>query len=78
MTTMDIHQRDDLTFPQSLPEFQQQSPDDATCATYLKRARWPNGFICPHCSVIAEPYRSRICDFCLGNVSNTGNRRNEG
>ena len=54
---MEIHQRDDLTFPQSLPEFQQQFPDDATCATYLKRARWANGFICPHCSVIAEPYR---------------------
>lgn len=56
MATMDIDQRDDLTFPQSLPEFQQQFPDDATCATYLKRARWPGGFICPHCSVIAEPY----------------------
>ncbi|MCH8809670.1 MAG: IS1595 family transposase, partial [Proteobacteria bacterium] len=45
MTAMDIHQRDDLTFPQSLPEFQRQFPDDAACAAYLKRARWPAGFI---------------------------------
>jgi len=22
----------------------------------VKRARWPDGFICPHCSVVAEPY----------------------
>ncbi len=56
MTAMDIHQRDDLAFPQSLPEFQQQFPDDAPCAAYLKRTRWPNGFICSHCGVIAEPY----------------------
>ncbi len=50
MTAMDIHQRDDLAFPQSLPEFQRQFPDDAACAAYLKRTlrtakpglpRWP-------------------------------------
>ncbi len=35
MTAMDIHQRDDLAIPQSLPEFQQQFPDDAACAAYL-------------------------------------------
>ena len=57
MTAMDIHQRDDLAFPQSLPEFQQQFPDDAACAAYLKRARWQDGFICLRCGVIAEPYR---------------------
>ena len=57
MTAMDIHQRDDLAFPQSLPEFQRQFPDDTACAAYLKRARWPDGFICSRCGVIAEPYR---------------------
>jgi hypothetical protein len=35
MADMDIHQRDDLTFPRSLPGFQQQFPDDAACAAYL-------------------------------------------
>jgi hypothetical protein len=32
---MDIHQRDDLAFPQSLPEFQKLFPDDAACAPIL-------------------------------------------
>jgi hypothetical protein len=57
MSAMDIHQRDDLAFPQSLPEFQQLFPDDAACAAYLGRARWPDGFVCPHCGLIAEPFR---------------------
>src|SRR5208282_4166365 len=58
MAAMDIHQRDDLAFPQSLPEFQQLFPDDAACAAYLGRARWPDGFVCPHCGQIAEPSAS--------------------
>src|SRR5271165_3599350 len=57
MASMDIHQRDDLAFPQSLPEFQRLFPDDAACAAYLGRARWPDGFVCPHCGLIAEPFR---------------------
>ncbi len=35
MAAMDIHQRDDLAFPQSLPEFQRLFPDDAACAAIL-------------------------------------------
>jgi hypothetical protein len=54
---MDVHQPDDLTFPQSLPEFQGLFPDDAACAAYLERARWRDGFVCPHCGVLAEPFR---------------------
>ena len=57
MAAMDIHQRDDLAFPQSLPEFQKLFPDDAACAAYLGRARWPDGFVCPHCGLIGEPFR---------------------
>ena len=47
MAAMDIHHRDDLAFPRSLPEFQQLFPDDAACAAYLGRARWPSGFSLP-------------------------------
>ena len=46
---MDIHQRGNLRFPQSLPEFQRLFPDDAACAAYLEKARWSDGFVCPHC-----------------------------
>src|SRR5450759_3485409 len=57
MTGMDVHRRDDLAFPQSLPEFQRLFPDDVACATYLERARWADGFVCPYCGVVAEPFR---------------------
>ena len=37
---MDVLQRDDLSFPRSLPEFQRLFPDDTACAAYLEKARW--------------------------------------
>ncbi len=40
-----------------LSEFQQLFPNDAACAAYLGRARGPNGFVCPHCGLIADPFR---------------------
>src|SRR5208337_1928174 len=54
---MDVLDRNDLPFPQSLPEFQRLFPDDRTCAAYLERARWGGGFICPHCHEAGEPFR---------------------
>lgn len=35
--------------PLSLEQFQQKFPDDFSCAAYLAKKRWPNGFVCPHC-----------------------------
>ena len=43
--------------PKSLLEFQRMFPDEATCADYMERVRWPDGFACPHCSARVEPYR---------------------
>ena len=57
LTIMDVEQRADLAFPQSLPDFQRLFPSDATCATYLELARWRDGFVCPYCGVVAEPFR---------------------
>jgi len=54
---MDVEQRTDMPFPQSLPEFQQLFPNDAACAAYLERARWSDGFVCPYCGVVGEPFR---------------------
>ena len=48
---MDVLDRTDLPFPQSLPEFQRLFSDDAACAAYLERARWGDGFACPRCGV---------------------------
>ena len=38
---MDILDRNDLPFPQSLPEFQRLFPDDRTCAAYLRKEPTP-------------------------------------
>ena len=29
---------------------------DAGCREYIRRLRWPEGFVCPHCGVIGEPW----------------------
>ena len=52
---MDVLQRDDLPFPQSLPEFQQLFPNEAACAAYMEKARWGDEFVCPHCHAAGEP-----------------------
>ena len=38
-----------MRFARTLLEFQAQFPDDAHCWAYLRRARWPRGFVCPRC-----------------------------
>ncbi len=52
---IDVLEREELPFPHSLPEFQRLFPNEAACAEYLERARWRDGFICPHCAVADEP-----------------------
>ena len=44
---MDVHQRGNLRFPQSLPEFQASFSHDAACAAYLEKARWSDGLFAP-------------------------------
>ena len=29
----------------------------SSCAAYLEKTRWEGGFTCPHCGVVAEPFR---------------------
>jgi predicted RNA-binding Zn-ribbon protein involved in translation (DUF1610 family) len=35
--------------PLSRAQFEARFPDDAACADYLARRRWPEGFVCPAC-----------------------------
>lgn len=53
----DIHHRAELGFPQSLPDFQRFFPDEAACAAYLEKLRWPDGFVCAKCGTLAAPVR---------------------
>ena len=36
--------------PPSLQQFMAMFPDDAACAEWLAKRRWPDGFICPACT----------------------------
>ena len=54
---MDVLDRDDLPFPESLLGFQRLFPDDAACAAYLEKSRWNGGFACPHCGIVGDPFR---------------------
>jgi hypothetical protein len=53
----DVLQWEHLPFPKSLRDFQRLFNDDAACAAYLEGAKWPKGFVCPHCHEKAEPFR---------------------
>lgn len=33
----------------TLIEFHEQFPDEASCWAFLRRQRWPRGFVCPRC-----------------------------
>ena len=53
----DVLQWEHLPFPKSLRDSQKLFKDDAACARYLEGAKWPKGFVCPHCEAKGEPFR---------------------
>lgn len=60
----------------SLSEFQEEFPDELTCAAFLFERRWPDGFICPACGerrVVALKSRPRLyeCPACKRQTSIT-------
>jgi len=38
-----------MAFPRTLIEFQDRFPDEESCWAFLRRERWPRGFVCPRC-----------------------------
>ncbi len=54
-------------YPRSRPEFEEFFPDEDACAGYLERLSWPDGFVCPACGAVGEPWRgSRRRLMCRG------------
>ena len=49
--------------------------DDAACREYIRRLRWPDGFVCPHCTALGEPWVMSDgllrCRSCNGRTSLT-------
>jgi transposase-like protein len=64
-------------YPRTFSEFERFFPDEAECRAYLRRLRWPGGFVCPRCGdsqtgawVTARGYLH--CRACGGETSVTG------
>jgi hypothetical protein len=61
----------------NLLEFQRAFPDEQACLDYLELVRWPDGFTCPKCGVLDEPYyistrpRVLVCRSCRAETSLT-------
>ena len=49
MTFADVGPVGGVDYPRTYQEFRAWFPDDASCAGYLARLRWPGGFRCPVC-----------------------------
>jgi len=54
--------------PRTYREFVEMFPDDETCLRYIESLRWPDGFFCPACGAVGEPWRTTrgrlVCGSC--------------
>jgi transposase-like protein len=64
-----------LDYPSTYRGFVDMFPDDASCAAYLARLRWPQGFVCPDCKATSDAWnesRGRLeCRICHHQTSVT-------
>ena len=44
-----MFQKNKLSYPKTILDFQRQFKNEQDCENYLFKARWPDGFICPVC-----------------------------
>jgi hypothetical protein len=74
--------RPGVDYPRDRIEFSTFFPDDAACAAYLERLRWPDGFQCAHCQKGDPAWRSKrglwVCGTCRRQVSVTAGTIFEG
>jgi hypothetical protein len=45
----DSHPVAGTDYPRTFQEMDQWFRDEAACRDYIRRLRWPDGFVCPHC-----------------------------
>jgi transposase-like protein len=45
-------------YPQNWNDFLDWFATEEACLAYLEKLRWANGFVCPSCGNIAQPYRA--------------------
>jgi transposase-like protein len=61
--------------PGTIVELMGQFPDEAACVEFLRKLRWPKGFVCPRCgareSVMLQTRRLEQCRTCRYQASLT-------
>lgn len=62
-------------YPCTFQEMGQWFRDAAACRDYIRRLRWPDGFVCPHCGAKGEPWAMSDqllrCRCCHARTSHT-------
>jgi transposase-like protein len=65
----------DTDYPRTFEEMDEWFRTEAGCRDYIRRLRWPDGFVCGCCGVIGEPWVMARgvfrCKACHGNTSLT-------
>ena len=55
-------------YPQTYREFVTMFPDNQSCTDFLYKLRWKDGFTCPECGVLSEPWHQThqrlVCPYC--------------
>jgi len=68
--------------PGTVVEFMERFPDEGACMEFLRKTRWPNGFVCPRCkgreSVTITTRRLEQCKACRRQTSLTAGTVLEG
>jgi transposase-like protein len=64
-----------VDYPRTFQEVDEWFRTDAACRGYIRRLRWPGGFICPFCGWTGEPWETSRgllhCRGCQGQTSLT-------
>ena len=64
-----------VDYPRTFQEMDDWFRDDAACRKYIRRLRWPNGFVCRRCEATGEPWSTARgvfqCRACKGETSLT-------
>jgi hypothetical protein len=65
-----VHPIPGTDYPRTFHEMDQWFRTDAACHDYVRRLRWPNGFVCAECGAAGEPwtmsrdrFRCRACEW---------------
>lgn len=60
-------------YPRTFQEVDEWFRSESSCRDYIRRLRWPNGFICPHCGWSGKPWMTSRgllhCRNCQGQTS---------